>query len=409
MRFPRAAGAARAGQSGLRRIFAATAIVIILLLAGLSLSCGSNSSLSLTGPDHNAYITLPKNGSVALLHIEGATGVITIGYETPQVVGTTPTGLALLPSKKFLYVVNSDAISNSISIFNVAPDGVLTLSSTPTPVGGSGPDAAVIDPSGSYLLVTNNFTNNVSVFSIDPGSGALSMVGLPVPANSDPSEILFTHSGKFVYVTNPSIGMVSAFSFCPPQQASEPQCSAANGILSPVSGSPFPSGLGAYGLAVDAGDQFLYVANPSASNPPPYSTTIGNISGFSIDPGTGALTTILGSPFTATNGSGPTAITVDPSGTFVYAVTTGSSFSIWCFTINPTNGQLVAVTSSPFSLTAGALFALIDPSGNYFYIGSQLGNGIAGYTYNPSTGVPTAIAGSPFSTATAPGKMVLSE
>jgi 6-phosphogluconolactonase (cycloisomerase 2 family) len=396
MRFPRAAGAARAGQSGLRRIVAAPAVVVILFLAGLSLSCGSNSSLSLTGPDHNAYVTLPKNGSVALLHIAGATGVITIGYETPQVVGTTPTGLALLPSKKFLYVVNSDAISNSISIFNVAPDGVLTLSGTPTPVGGSGPDAAVIDPSGSYLLVTNNFTNNVSVFSIDPGSGALSMVGLPVPANSDPSEILFTHSGKFVYVTNPSIGMVSGFSF-------------SNGVLTPVPNSPVVSGLGAYGLAVDAGDQFLYVANPSASNPPPYSTTIGNISGFSIDPGTGALTTILGSPFTATNGSGPTAITVDPSGTFVYAVTTGSSFSIWCFTIDPTNGQLVAVANSPFSLTAGALFALIDPSGNYFYIGSQLGNGIAGYTYNPSTGVPTAIAGSPFSTATAPGKMVLSE
>ena len=396
MRFPRAAGAARAGQSGLRRIVAAPAVVVILFLAGLSLSCGSNSSLSLTGPDHNAYVTLPKNGSVALLHIAGATGVITIGYETPQVVGTTPTGLALLPSKKFLYVVNSDAISNSISIFNVAPDGVLTLSGTPTPVGGSGPDAAVIDPSGSYLLVTNNFTNNVSVFSIDPGSGALSMVGLPVPANSDPSEILFTHSGKFVYVTNPSIGMVSGFSF-------------SNGVLTPVPYSPVVSGLGAYGLAVDAGDQFLYVANPSASNPPPYSTTIGNISGFSIDPGTGALTTILGSPFTATNGSGPTAITVDPSGTFVYAVTTGSSFSIWCFTIDPTNGQLVAVANSPFSLTAGALFALIDPSGNYFYIGSQLGNGIAGYTYNPSTGVPTAIVGSPFSTATAPGKMVLSE
>jgi 6-phosphogluconolactonase len=384
------------------------AVVIILLLAGLSLSCGSSSSVSLKGPDHNAYVTLPKNGSVALLHIDGATGVITMGAQTPQVVGTTPTGLALLPSKKFLYAVNSR--SNSISIFNVALDGVLTLSGTPIPVGGSGPDAAVIDPSGSYLLVTNNFTNDISVFSIDPGSGALSPVGSPVPANSDPSEILFTHSGKFVYVTNPSIGMVSGFSFCPPQLASEPQCSAANGVLSPVKNSPVSSGAGAFGLAVDGSDSFLYVANPSASNPPPYATTVGNISGFNIDPNTGALTTtILGSPFTAANGAGPTAITVDPSGRFVYAVTTGSSFSIWCFAIDPTNGQLVAATNSPFSLAAGGLFALIDPSGNYFYIGSQAGNGIVGYTYNASTGLPTAIAGSPFSTGVSPGKMVLSE
>jgi 6-phosphogluconolactonase (cycloisomerase 2 family) len=116
-----------------------------------------------------------------------------------------------------------------------------------------------------------------------------------------------------------------------------------------------------------------------------------------------------GSPFTATNGQGPSAVTVDPSGRFVYATTTGSSFSIWSFTISPTNGQLVAATNSPFSLTAGGLFALIDPSGNYLYIGSQNANGIAGYTYDPSTGAPTAITGSPFSTVAAPGKMVLSQ
>jgi 6-phosphogluconolactonase len=393
MRFLRAARAALASQSGHRRILAATYLAIILLLAGLSLSC-SNTSASVKGPDHNAYVTLPKNGSVALLHIDGATGVITVGAETPQVLGTTPTGLALLPSKKFLYAVNS--LNNSISVFNVALDGVLTLSATPSVVGGSGPDAAVIDPSGSYLLVTNNFTNNISVFSIDPNSGTLSQVGSPVFANSDPSEILFTHSGNFVYVTNPDIGMVTGFSF-------------SNGVLTPVPNSPVFSGPGAYGLAVDTSDQFLYVANPSAMNPSPNQNTIGNISGFSIDPGSGALTTILGSPFTATNGTGPTAITVDPSGTFVYAVTAGSSFAIWCFTIDPTNGQLVAVTNSPFSLAAGALFALIDPSGNYFYIGTQSENGIAGYTYNPSTGAPAAISGSPFSTGTAPGKMVLSE
>ncbi len=245
--------------------------------------------------------------------------------------------------------------------------------------------------------MTNNLTDNVSVFSIDSGSGALSLMG-SVPANANPTEILITPSGKFVYVTNPGIGMVTAFTF-------------ANGVLTEVKpvgkpGSPFFSGAGAFGLAVDGSERFLYVANPSS---PPFSSTTGNISGFNIDPNTGALSPILESPFTATNGSGPSAITVDPSGKYVYATTPGSSFSIWCFTITSTNGQLVAVTSSPFSLSAGGLFALFDPNGNYFYIGSQSGNGVAGYTYNPSTGAPTVISGSPFSTGTPPGKMVLSE
>jgi len=394
MSFLRAARAALAGQSCLPRIFVAVVIVVVVVLAGFSISCGS-SSHSTPGHNHNAYVTLPSRGSVLLLHINGATGAIALGAETPQVQNTSPTGIALLPSKKFLYAVNSSSFADSISIFNVASDGTLALSGTPTPAG-NGPNAAVIDPSGKYLLVTNNFGNNVSVYSIDAGSGALAEVaGSPFPANSNPAEILITPSGRFVYVTNPGIGMVTAFSF-------------SNGVLTQLPSSPVSSGAGAFGLAVDGSEHFLYVANPAASNPPPFSSTRGNISGFTIA-SDGGLTPILGSPFTVTNGNGPSAVAVDPSERFVYATTPGSSFSVWCFAITPANGQLVAVTNSPFSVTAGGLFALFDPSGNYLYIGSQDAKGIAGYTYNPSTGAPSAITGSPFSTLAAPGKMVLSE
>src|SRR6267378_1937645 len=221
MSFLRAARAALAGQSCLPRIL--VAVVAVVVLAGLSLSCGS-SSHSTSGHNHNAYVTLPARGSVLLLHINGATGAITLGAETPQVQNTSPTGIALLPSKKFLYAINSSSHSDSISIFNVASDGTLALSGTPTPAG-AGPNDAVIDPSGKYLLVTNNFGNNVSVYSIDASSGALSEVAAsPFPANNDPSEILITPSGKFVYVTNPGIGMITAFTL-------------SNGVLTKVPGS----------------------------------------------------------------------------------------------------------------------------------------------------------------------------
>lgn len=395
MSFLRAAHAL-ARQSCLSRILVAA----VVILAGLSLSCNSSTTHTPTAaPGHIAYVTLPATGSVLLLNINGANGVITTGARTPQVEGLTPTGLALTPSKKFLYAVNS--LANTISIFNVAGDGTLTLSGTPIPVDGSGPDVAVIDPSGKYLLVTNNFTNDISVFSIDSSSGALTEVmGSPFYANANPTEILITPSGKFVYVTNPGIGMVTAFSF-----------SNSTGMLTELKpGSPFSSlpggGGGAAALAVDSSERFLYVANPTASNP--LVITGGNISGFNIDSGTGALSPILGSPFTSVSGNLPSALAVDPSGRFLYAVTPGTGASIWCFTITSTNGQLVEVTGSPFGLPAGGLFARFDPSGNYFYIGSASGNGIDGYTYNSSTGLLTTITGSPFSTVTPPGKMVFS-
>ena len=389
MSFPRAARAALPSHSGLNWIL----VAMVVILAGLSLSCGNGSSSAV--PNHAAYVTLPATGSVLLLHIEGKTGAITLGASTPPVQNATPTGLVLHPSKKFLYAINSRA--NTISIFNVASDGSLTLSGTPIPAG-FGPNVAITDPSGKYLLVTNNFGNNVSVYSIDAVSGALTEVETsPFYANTVPTAILFSTNGKFVYVTNPDIGMVTGFTF-------------SNGVLTEVPGSPFPAASGgqAAALAVEGSNRFLYVANPSAANAAPYQGTTGNISGYNINPDNGALTAIPGSPFTSTSGIGPSAVVVDPSGRFVYAVTSGSSNSIWCFEITSTNGQLTPITNSPFSLSAGGLFATIDPVGNFLYIGDPAGK-IAAYTYDHNSGAPTTITGSPFSTGSEPGMMVFSE
>jgi len=376
-------GSARAALRN-RRLLAWTTGAVALLLAGLSLSCFSSSSAS--SASHNAYVTLPQTGSVQLLHINNSSGAITVGAQTPPVQGATPTGLALLSSKKFLYAANTAA--NTISIFNVAGDGTLTLRGNPTPAG-VGPRAMVLDPSGQYLLVTNAGANanTVSVFSVDSGTGALTEVaGSPFPAHNGPTEILITPSGKFVYVTNPSIGFITAFKF-------------AGGVLTEVQGSPFASGRGVSALAVESGEHFLYAAN----------TTDDTISGFAIDSTSGSLKAVPGSPFSTTAGSGPSAMAVDTTNKFLYVATEGSSFSIWAFTWDSTTGTLTSVTNSPFNLlAAGGLFLLMEPSGNFFYIGDQSGSNIAAYKYDSGSGAPTAVTGSPFSTGSAPGKMVIS-
>lgn len=388
MSFLRTARAVLVGLNCLRGIAFA---IVLVLLAAFFVACGSGK-LPAFQSGQNAYVSLPTQNSVLQLNINGLTGAITTGAQTPQVTGTSPKGLALL-SNKFLYVANSQA--NTISIFSVAGDGTLNLNGPPIPDGGTGPDAAVIDPSGKYLLVSNSFSNNISVFSIDSGSGALTPVtGSPFYANDTPGEILMLPAGNLVYVTNSRIGTVTAFTF-----------SSTTGVLTPVPRSPFVSGAGASGLAVDSSGRFLYVANTSAVNPGSVST--GNISGFNIDATTGALSPISGSPFTSAVGSGPSAMVTDPKGRFVFATTAGASYSVWCFTIDPLTGQLTAAPGSPFSVAAGNLFALIDTTGTFFYIGSQSANGIEAYTYNQNNGQPTLIANSPFSTGIAPGKMVI--
>ncbi len=390
MSFLRTARAVRLDRERLCRL----AFALVLVAGAVSfVSCGSGKLPAFTS-GQTAYVTLPTSNSVLMLHINGLTGVVTTGSQTPQVSGTAPHGLALLPHK-FLFVANSQ--SNTIAVYSIAGDGSLNLSATPTPVGGTGPDNVVLDSSGQYLFVTNSFSANISVFSVDSGSGALTAVpGSPFYANDSPGEILIPPGTNFVYVTNSRIGTVTAFTF-----------SSSTGVLTPVSGSPFVSGPGASGVAVSNNGQYLYVANSTAVNPG--STAVGNISGFSIDSTTGTLTRLPNSPFTSAVGSGPSTLIADPSGRFIFATTPGTAYSIWCFTIDPSSGQLAASPGSPFSVASGGLFVLTDNIGSFLYIGSESAQGIEAYTYDSNTGAPTTVLNSPFSTSTAPGKMVIAE
>jgi 6-phosphogluconolactonase (cycloisomerase 2 family) len=369
---------------------AAISVISLIVLAALSVSCGGNGKLPATGTGNTAYVTLPNEGSVLMVHIDGTNGAIAPEGTTPGNVGYSPHGIALAPNKNFLYVANSE--SNDISTFSIAGDGSLSTIGLPTSDGGLTPWEAIVDPSGHYLLVTNTGVcagvgaGCISVFSMNSSTGALTLVSNPpVSAGGSPSEIVMPPVGNLVYTSDSSSGWISAFTF-----------DSSTGALTPV--GQYYSGLGASAMATDNSGQFLYVAN----------TTANNISAFSIAPG-GQLTalTSLGSPYAPSLGTSPGTLVAVPNSDILYATTPGSSYSIWCFEINALNGQLTIANDSPFSQSAGGQFAIIDTNGSYFFIGSSESNGIAAYTYDSNTGQPTAVDNSPFSIGAMPGRMVI--
>src|SRR5262249_17314960 len=83
--------------------------------------------------------------------------------------------------------------------------------------------------------------------------------------------------------------------------------------------------------------------------------TSNDISAFSINPTTGALSRVTGSPFTA--GTGPQSVVVDGSSKFVYAGNFGSQ-NISEFALNPATGALSPISGSPL----GASFSIMDLS-----------------------------------------------
>ena len=152
----------------------------------------------------------------------------------------------------------------------------------------------------------------------------------------------------------------------------------------PGGGTSNPVGFVINGTEAAAVPAFLYVANSPNSN-----DLAGDISEFSVDPNTGILTPVSGSPFQLV--SGVSALATDPSSRFLYG---SSGTDVFAFTINPTTGALTAVPGSPFSTgtLSDPLSLAVDSTGKFLYVadfqgdGSPSGNNIAEFSINASTG-----------------------
>jgi sugar lactone lactonase YvrE len=145
-------------------------------------------------------------------------------------------------------------------------------------------------------------------------------------------------------------------------------------------------------VTVDPNGKFAYTANEGGIS----------VSGYTINPATGALTLIAGSPFGA--GGAPDSVTVGPSGKFAY-VANFLSDDVDGYTINPATGALFG--PPPFAAGAGPISVTVDPRGKFAYVANNGDNNVSGYTINPATAALTPIAGSPFAAGTAPSSVAV--
>jgi len=173
---------------------------------------------------------------------------------------------------------------------------------------------------------------------------------------------------------------------------------AADGVLSPVPGSPFTTGGNGAGggsftsnrITAAIVKTFLYAANSGSDN----------VSAFSIDPVTGILTAVPGSPF-ATGGVAAgigMSLTTTPDDKFLI-VANGSSMNITVFSVAAT-GALSPVAGSPFASGAGGPLssAKVTSDGKFLAVSSAAGsifmfNVAATGALTPVPGTPTPATG----------------
>jgi len=163
------------------------------------------------------------------------------------------------------------------------------------------------------------------------------------------------------------------------------------GTLTMVPGSPFLTGGEGVGFyfasntaTVTIRKKLLYVSNNGTNN----------ISGFSINTTTGALTPVLGSPF-ATGGSGIFGISlaVTPNGKFVYAGNAGSG-DISAFSVG-SNGALTPIVGSPFFVGDAPDGIKVSPNGKFLGVALPFSDSVAMFHIG-SNGALASVPGSPF-------------
>jgi uncharacterized protein (TIGR03000 family) len=234
----------------------------------------------------------------------------------------------------YVYTLNNDVTQNGVVVLKREADGSLReVDSSPFPTEGKGLTGGDIDEQGA-VRVHGDF-----VLAVNPGSNSIAVLR-----------------------------------------------KGAGGILTPVPGSPFPSG-GSTPLSLTVHGDLVYVANQAA----PFASPSGapNLMGFRLSP-EGKLTPIANSRIEFPIGQGPAQVEFSPTGKTL-AVTSGfqdePASRIRSFMVK-SDGTLQEGSGSPAQPrgASGVVGYSWSPKGDRIYVSNFRGSAVVVFDIDPHTG-----------------------
>jgi 6-phosphogluconolactonase (cycloisomerase 2 family) len=363
-------------------------------VASISVVCTANAPTNYTvggtvsGLGAGLSVTLLDNGSDAIPR--SANGAFTF-----------PT--ALPGGSAYAVTVGSQPAGETCSVSNASGSGIganvtgVMVICSPNPtysIGGTvsglrAGTSVALENNGSDLLTVA--TNGTFVFSTQLASSAtydVTIATQPAAANCT-----VTNGSGTVSAAN----VTSASVTCVPAQFVYADDSSGGiygysvdpgtGSLTALPGSPFASGGEPSVMAINPAGTFVYLAVANRNT----------VAAFAVNAATGALTPVTGG--SAPAGSDPYNIEVAPSGKFAYATNLNSN-SVTGFSIDAVTGVLTPIGTSPAGNSPYGL--TIDPAGRFVYTSNYNSGNISAFMIDPTTGALTAVAGSPFPAGSAP-------
>jgi 6-phosphogluconolactonase (cycloisomerase 2 family) len=199
----------------------------------------------------------------------------------------TPVNVAA--SASFLFVAAEDTTTNVgyVFTFSIANSTIAPLNGGVPVSAGILPSAITVDPTGSYLYVTDAANNQALAWSV--GSGLPTPVsGSPFPTGNGPSAITIDAAGKYAYVANAQDSNVIGYSI-------------SGGALTRL--ATYATDTQPVAIGIDPNlNQYLYTVNFLSNT----------VSGFQLTAANGSLLNSQSSPYVAN--ANPTAVAAIPHG-----------------------------------------------------------------------------------------------
>ena len=363
-------------------------------VSGISVQCQHN-------PGTHLYVT----DYILEFANQGVISAFSIGVDgTPAVFGgagvtaSGPRGIAVDPSGQFAYAVNDrggDTNQGSVWAFAIDPlSGQPNSMPVPLYSDSRTPFAVVVDPTDRFVYIANTYggtgpaTASISAYSLNAHTGALTDIPGSPFTSPGYNTIAVDPVGKFLFVDGGTT--IQGF-----------QIDAVSGALSAINGSPITTQGRVTSLAFAPHGQVLYAVLAPVANGV-RSTYV--LAAYALDTQAGALHEVTGSPYlTDANG---TDVVIDPLGRFAYVTSSrGGSMglgSITGYRVDPNTGALTPLAGFPVDDDYIPGRSAIEPSGRFLYVTGQTGPGlydgsVNAYRIDPVTGSLSLVNGAPIS------------
>jgi 6-phosphogluconolactonase len=283
--------------------------------------------------------------------------------------------------KQFGYVTGPG--TNEVFQFQLHANGSLAPLNPPNAAAGSNPVSVLIHPSGIFAYIANFAGNNVTLLSVNKGNGALSVPTStnPVPPPTPPN-IFSTGTGPIALALSPG----GTFLFVLNQGSNNISAftvDPATGNLGNVAGSPFGLPCSGTSLAITPKGDALFVTCPA----------LGTVDALSVS-SNGVLAPV--NQLLGGSGATPSFAMVDPSGRFLFVADPPGN-RVWGLALQG-NGTANAISGSPFAAGASPVAMTTNPQGSLLFVGNRGSNNVSAFVIDGNSGALGAISGSPFST-----------